>query len=363
MNLMNSLLKKYGWNNIHSELRTLRASDLQKNRTILFLIDALWANSHWFVDEKYKKYFQHQVVTSSYPCSTTSAVTAVQTWLTPLNHGLLSRSQYMKAFNFVGKPLPYLKEKEAIENITWQSEYFSDFASWYARMNVKSWFCIRQQYVNSAYTSKVASWATQYGFWWLDDMPATVRKAIDKDNSFIYCYIEDYDSTSHKHGYNSYEAIQVLNDLFRRITNMIDSWMLDNFNILITWDHGQTLVNSYVYLDDFLELHTMLRFKELPWDGRHRYIHLQDWKKETFLKYFEAYMSEYFYLYSRQEILENGLYGNWEISDEFEASFWDYVIIAKWSAEICDDKQDDHKLWEHGWLSEDEMLVSLYSRL
>lgn len=108
VNLMSSILKKFGGKSIYSPLKILDQSELSDvNNIVLLVFDGLGYNflekhgTHTFMFKNLKG-----KITSVFPTTTASAMSAFYTGLAPQNHGIPAWFTYLKELGLISTILP-----------------------------------------------------------------------------------------------------------------------------------------------------------------------------------------------------------------------------------------------------------------
>jgi len=365
LNLMSSIINKYWWHSDYNELVVFPSNKLINNKTILFLIDWFWYNSLNYLPGDLLNNFYIEKITSVYPTSTTSAITTINTWEPPLKHWLISWFQYMKNLWTIWIPLSNhtrYYDKINISDKWFNKKYFINLDTIYFKINCKSTVITKNSFINTDFTLESTKWVSKIlSYSEISDISDLLFSELFWESEYIYLYIDTYDTYSHDFWYNSEKSLDILSEIINELNIFISKSEWYKYNLLVTWDHWQIISKNKVILSDFKELNNFLSI--IPtWDSRHMNIFLKNWTKEKFLKYFNTHLSKYFSIYSYDDVINNNLYWVWEINENFRDYFWDYLLIAKDNYIIWNflfNEIEEYNIWEHWWLSEEEIYVPL----
>lgn len=367
LNLMSTIIHKYNGHTDYSTLKAMPNEYIKNNKTIFILIDAFWYSSVPFVKELIEPIFNINRITTVFPTSTTSAITTINTWEPPWVHGLISWTQNMKSLGLVWIPLIHATRYYNPISFTdsdFSETYWSEMNTIYEKLKVDSSVITKSAYRNSIYTKTTSKWVKNIASYnSAIDIPQLLENELRTSSEYIYLYFDDYDIASHEYWYDDDRAIQVLRDILSLIINFIKKESLP-FNLFITGDHGQINSGTRINLSDFPLLNSFLVIPPTG-DARHMNFFVKNGRNKDFLLYFQEKFSDYFDIFSYEDVLSLWLYGIKTDSDWFRDVFWDYLAIAK----------DNYTIWnylfnekittqrgEHWWLSEHELFIPLLSK-
>ena len=179
------------------------------------------------------------------PTSTACILTSIFTCRYPLEHGVFGWWQYSKKLNKNYYPL--LMQTKDDEKIKPRDifKFDSIFDSFSSKVNIY----MNRQIINSDF-SKVFSGkkASRYGYYSVRESFEKIQKNINLNvKSFNYLYIDGLDNMSHVYGIDSIEVQNIINEIERGIINIKRKF--ENLKIIVIADHGQTTMNSMLYLN------------------------------------------------------------------------------------------------------------------
>jgi predicted AlkP superfamily pyrophosphatase or phosphodiesterase len=352
VNLASSILNHF---NIETPHKPLEIESYFKKRIILILIDGLGYNL--FKNKQLD--LIHKVITTTFPSTTSTAITSLLTAKTPGEHGVLGYISYLKELGGLTNILKYSHP------IGGERDMFKDFLDLKDLVKVESIFAkmrdkglkvkliIPREISNSALSRLLHEGASsiEYVFHW-DGMVA-LRKEIESDTDFIYAYFPQIDTLSHVYGSKSQEVMTALEEILNMISSIANKKSADT-TLIITSDHGHVDVGKIFKVIEDKELMDVLTS---PPFGDSRAVFLKSKKdlKEIFERKYQN-----FEIFSREEILKMKLLGNFK--EEYIDRLGDYIAIPKDnSIMIYPFKKDNLNMLksQHGGLLEDEMLIPL----
>jgi len=349
VNLSNSILKHYNLKTNHPTLQIVDEA-LAKNykNVVLLILDGLGTNlmqQHLAADAFLRK---HKVkdITSVFPATTTAATTSLLTGMVPAEHGWLGWDLYFKSVDkTVTTFLNTIKDKAGKQAANYHL----------AQTELPITTIIDQ--INH---SKAAS-----GYWlspFADDVLAAAVKPdakkfinlIDYDlnnldilfdniktlcttaeQKFIYAYSLEPDSLMHQFGTNDQRITEIINYLDKKTAQL--SKQLDDTLLIITADHGHITAGEYFFLNEYPKIKKMLR-RQTSIESRCVNFFIKASKHADFEIEFNKNFSDYFILYTKQEVKDNQLFGPGIPHEKFETFLGDYLAVAISDKSIMDQR-------------------------
>ncbi|MBR6228791.1 MAG: alkaline phosphatase family protein [Eubacterium sp.] len=196
--------------------------------------------------------------------------------------------------------------------------------------------------------------------------PKTWKQIIDRvhelcelpGEKFIYAYWEEPDHTMHNSGCFSKSTRRVLRRIENRLEELAEQ--LTDTQIIITADHGHinsrgVALESYPQLSDCL-----VRMPSI--EPRALNLFVKPGREKEFEHLFEEAFGEEYILMSREEVLNQNLFGKSEEHEQFCRMLGDYIGIAVSDLTIYRTEKDAAKhIGVHAGLTEDEMVIPLIS--
>ena len=131
---------------------------------------------------------------------------------------------------------------------------------------------------------------------------------------------------------------------------------LNDTIIFVVADHGH-LNEEDIFLKDYPDILKCL--KRVPSiEPRATAFFIKDGKKEEFENLFNKYFSEYFNLYTKEEVIDSKLFGDGEENPKFRSELGDYLAISHTKKAFISD--GDYPLYsQHAGYTDDEIYIPL----
>ena len=293
-----------------------------------------------------------QVLTSTFPSTTTNATTTLITAKTPNEHGWFAWSLYIKQLNRVvdlyRNKDHYTEELIAenyIENLLPKSVYYKDVISEYEVNEIQPPYC--KSVINNSFHFE------------------TVEHCFEIANSicqkqgkqFIYIYNPEPDSHMHNFGV----CCNSTKNLIKTINNSVESFMKKNKDtlIVISADHGQVDVSGYIKLFEDKELQQYFGVPAFG-DGRSVFVKIKKGKN----KLFEQYIKNNYYkdmdVFLSVELFNQGVFGEPIKSiPSIKELLGEYILVPKNFKQIMICENEKKFKGSHSGLAKEEMLVPL----
>jgi len=181
---------------------------------------------------------------------------------------------------------------------------------------------------------------------------------------FIHAYIPQFDSTAHKFGVNSKEVLSVFELIDDEVALLQKKINHDNALVIVIADHGfiDTSIEKTIEtesIDGFYEC------QRLPMGGeaRVRDCFIYPKKIEDFRKIVKDMLSEYCWIFPKDELVQNHFYGLGKINSKLTERIGDFVLIMKDNYTLKSNlkrmEAKEFSIGRHGGVTDDEMLVPL----
>jgi hypothetical protein len=363
INLMSSIKQVLGGK---SKYKKLDGLDLKfKNNLVLLVIDGL---GYEYLTKKCKGSFLSNnlkgKMTSVFPSSTASAVTTLQTGLSPLEHGIPGWRVFYEEIGGIIHPLPFefWQNKISLEKrgIKFPEVYAKK--SFYEEIKIPAISIAKKIFVKSSYTIKTQKGAKFIPFNDLDGLFLEVKKACEpQGKKFIYAYWGEFDSIAHRKGTKSGSLKRHFLDIDKRIEQLAKDLEGAGTTLIITADHGH-LENKYINISKNKKLSDCLL---LPICGepRYAYCYVKKGKEKEFENTLKNKYRKYLNFYKSAELIKRGLFGLFNEHEKFLDRVGNYTIIMKDNYALSDffTLTGRKKFFKsnHGGLHKDEMFVPL----
>ena len=299
-------------------------------------------------DESILKKNIKQVLTSTFPSTTTNATRSLLSNMYPLEHGWFGWSLY---FENINKNVDIFLNEEScsdakIDSADYQikiEDYYFDRTNTDYQIN-----SIFPKYVD------VKNASNNHIFETLDDFYNNISTILNRNSKqFIYAYMGEPDSTMHEFGVSSKEANKLINEINNKTEELVKNSSDTLF--IITADHGQVDIEGYV--DFYHDEKLMSMLKIYPFlDARALAFKLKDNVNEEFVEYFNYTYSDDFKLYKASELVDMGVFGPY---GDKAYLLGDYIAIGTFTHKTALLTPISHKFLGHHTSLTEEMLVPL----
>jgi hypothetical protein len=307
-------------------------------------------------------------LTSVFPSTTATAVTAFLTAQAPQQHGLTGWHMYLRELGSViavlpGRPRyggPPVAEAAGIG----AARLFGHVPV-FDRIPARSCVVAPARIAGSDFNRAHTGAAEVHPFDTLEDFFPLLAEAVEDRRRFryVYGYLPDLDGAGHAHGMRSPEArerLRAIEDGFEALTERLRG---SGTLILASADHGQvdTREEDRIQLEDHPELARTLL---LPLCGEPRaaYCYVRPGAADDFEAYVREMLGSCADLHRSADLLEAGLFGRGPPHPRLTERIGDYSLIMRDRRVIRDWLPFERRYEQvgvHGGLSEDEMHVPL----
>jgi hypothetical protein len=355
--------------------------DRRYKRVVLLILDALgWMQMQSWVDELpslNRVYSRARSVplTVTFPSTTTVALTAIYTGLTPAEHTITGHMMYMKEVGAVMDVLRYSPWRDPRREVYAERgvDVHQLFPMYTVFEPLKEAGLKALSITRGIFTNTALGWlhhvgAEVTGYLTGSDMFVHLRHALRKDNreGLTAVYWDVVDMLSHEYGPFS-EMVraavdQVFYSLEREVLSALTAEERRDTLLLITADHGQcdAYPHEAVCLSEEERLRQLLL---LPPTGQSRaaYLYANQGDVDPLVEELGRF-EERLWVRRSSEALAAGLFGPPEHAHRLHTRVGDVIAIGRGGAQFLEaDIQRDqlHLKGRHGSLREEEMIVPL----
>ena len=275
-------------------------------------------------DDCFFRTHQLSEIHTVFPATTTAATTSIKTGLNPSEHGWLAWNTYIQPIDkVITMFLSQEKETGKVSN-SYQEICKNELAieTIVSKINQKG----------EAKAYEISPFSDM-PYQNLDDLLDKIQSICESDDStYIYAYDDEPDHSMHLYGANSEEVlklIQTRNDKVCEFSKKLKDTML-----FIIADHGHTTVKHY-FLKDYPKIKECL-VRVTSNEPRSPMFFVKEEKKEIFVSEFLNVFGNDFDLYTREDILNQKLYGDGEENILFSSEIGDFLAISKTDAALLD---------------------------
>ena len=288
-----------------------------------------------------------QVLTSTFPSTTTNATTTMMSCTYPSTHGWLGWSLYFEELN---KAVDIYLDKDSY------SEEKIDNKFVYDRIPFNAYYENNINYtVNTVFPSYFKKGLSENNYTYEDtnDLFKGIENCLKKEGKqFVYSYCGDPDYTMHRFGVTSKEAKDVINHLSKLVNDLTSKY--EDTLFVITADHGHVDIDGYIEIYKDKELLDLLEWP-LFLEPRATGFKIKKGKEKQFEKLFKQHYSKDFKLYKTNHLINKGIFG--PKTDNLKL-LGDYIANCKTNKQFLFSENSTHFKGHHTSLGK-EMLVPL----
>lgn len=317
LNLSNSILKYFGAEYTHATLNTLDdILEKEYRNVVLMVFDGLGSANikELLPEDSFLRLHIVDEINSVYPPTTTAATTTLESGLAPGEHGWLGWSLYFSEvddnvnifintdingvnvadYNMAGKYIPY---KNNIEKINEVKEARAESVSPFGSYKIET----------------------------MDEMMDAIEKLCKEEGKhYLYSYWPEPDHTMHNMGTTCEEVKELVYKINEEVEKL--SKKLKDTLIVVTADHGH-IDSKNRYISDYPDiLRTLKRLPSI--EPRTLAFFVKEGMEEEFKSAFLKHFGETFILFSKQEVIERGVFGGSEFHARFKGFIGDYLAMA-----------------------------------
>lgn len=347
-NLACSILKHFDCNYTHNTISDVDKALEENNpkNVIVILYDGMGYNlvNRILPEDSFMRQNMLKSYSSVCPSTTTASTTSMLSGMYPNEHGWLGWNLYIPPFGkIVTMFRNTLKDKEE------QAADYNVATKYYPYVDL-----IENINKNSNSDAYIISTFAGIRYDDLNDMINKILETSQKDGKkYIYAYFEDPDGLMHQFGTDSKEAKKSFFDIDEATRKLADK--LEDSILIITADHGHKNCDN-ITISDYKDFKDTLDGN--VWvEGRFCAFKVKD--EINFLKLFKKYFAKDFLLKTKEEIINEKIFGNGIDNKYFRDSLGDYFAIGVSNKTFRYDENGNVFASTHAGLTEDEMDIPL----
>lgn len=351
VNLSNSILKYFTGTQFHEGLEDLDLllKEKQYKHVVLMVNDGLGYDNIQELLPETSFLRRHLVrpISSVFPPTTTAATTSLQSGLSPSEHGWMGWNVYVPQVDNV--VTLFLSQGKSVKKV-------------YETNVGKTYLAYENLYHVIPKTSDAKAYGISpfemipYDFNEPDDLYRLVESyaSLDETN-YIYAYYDRPDAIMHRYGTQA----EIVKENVRYINDQIEalSKKLKDTLIIVTADHGLLDIEN-LFLEDYPDITKMLAM-ETSLEPRSVNFFIKEEFQEAFPKVFNQHFGGWFQLLSKQEVIDQGLFGKFKHHPNFDLALGDYLAIATDAYALLDTRSDIQFKAHHAGMTQKEMRVPL----
>lgn len=347
--------------------RTLEQAELDKyDNLILLVIDGLGYDYLQASTGLYKNHC-HARLTSVFPSTTATSITAFLTGLAPQQHGLTGWFTYLEEVGGVTAVLPYMLRgsQESISQKGIDIAQLYNHPSLFDELTCESAIVSPNWILDTEFNKCHIGKAQPCGYEGMDDMFVQMADCVKRaeGRQYIYAYWSEFDHLSHMNGNQS----DVVAEHYQQLQKLTERFLAEvkgtNTLLLITADHGfiDTQPERCITVNDHPIMQACLRMP-LSGEPRAAYCYVHEDKHEIFINYVNTHFSAQLDCVPSKTLLDANWFGLGEAHPEIANRIGDYTLIMKDNFIIKDWLESEKRFFHlgvHGGVSDREMFIPL----
>lgn len=291
------------------------------------------------------------VLTSTFPSTTTCATTSLTTNRLPLEHGWFGWSMNFER----------LKRNVCIfMNTDYLTGEALDVSDGYPLAKFPHYFdeADTNYEINTVFPPYVEVSHPERNIVWSLDMSEFfrhIKTVCEKDGKqFLYAYCNEPDHSMHENGVTCPQTKEMIQDISHRLQRLAEE--TPNTLFIVTADHGQIDIEGDVNLYEDTKLYDMMEIYPYM-EPRALAFKVKKGRHTEFAQYFTSKYSEDFTLYTSKELIEQGFFG--DVGDKAHL-LGDFIAVGTYThKQAVIVPPDDFKFKGHHTSLTEEMLVPL----
>lgn len=336
VNLVSSIVQACDGNPIYSAQKGININELKQAENILLIVvdglgyEFLKSKNQTTVFHKYLK----QRMTSIFPSTTASAITAFATGMSTSEHALTGWYMYLKEIGSSSVILPFMPRLYPIDfhKAGIRPEKILNFNGFFQDIQRESHIVTKSYIKDSTYNNHSLESTYKHGYYKLKGFTNQILKAVKSSNNkkYIYAYWPDFDKSSHINGIYgkaTYDHFLELDAAFQSLLNNLSG---TDTQIIITADHGliDTTPEKILHLKDFPKLRNMLS-QPLAGEPRVPYCYVKAAAVDKFQNYVNNEFADYCQLYSADQLIKTGIFGTQYENSRLRDRIGDFILMMK----------------------------------
>ncbi|NSL74639.1 MAG: alkaline phosphatase family protein [Thaumarchaeota archaeon] len=322
-----------------------------------------------------KLYYNNIVIpiTSTFPSTTSTALSTVNTGMTPQQHGIIGHTMYLRKYGTIANMVNFSPESDRnssrLTKFGFDPETFLTNNTLYQSLSdidVKSKVLTRWIYKKSALSRMLHKGSDVLPYVNSSDMFLNLSKIVNKKTPFTFVYWDVLDSASHVYGPFTPEVQSELrNILFGLLNEFIKNIKTQYRNkvcIFITGDHGLVQVNKTgrMFTNNIPKFLDNLS-RPPSGDSRTSFVKLDN-SNNNLKNIFQKYKNQ-FDIFPSDKFIKEGFFGSKTVNRDISSALGDYTILSRKGNVLMHRFKSDFKAslsGYHGGLTDDELFVPLF---
>lgn len=316
-------------------------------------------------------------LTSTFPSTTTVALTSLHTGVTPQEHGMMGYRMYLSELGVLADMITlspaWEKQPERLLEMGLKPKRFLGVKTVYQRLTevgVNSYIFIKNTYKGSGLSKLYHIGAENVvPFFTSSDMFVQLRRLLESnagERMYICVYWDAIDAIAHRYGPETDEVVAEVRsmsytletELLRRLKPDIARETM----LMVTSDHGQIHVQERDAIR-VTKYPTLTQNLLMPPSGDYRaaYLYVKQGHSTLLKTYLSSKFREQFVVLDSARAFSSGLFGNGIPKPEAQSRIGDLIVIARKHCALYYPHAKQYTPGgRHGGMSPDEMLIPFF---
>lgn len=370
VNLMSSIIAAFGGDNApYPPLSQLAGSALPEAKNIVLLvIDGLGCNylkTHG-AGTALRRHLRG-CITSVFPPTTATAVTAFLTGSAPQQHGLTGWFVYFEELGRIVAVLPLEPRPSGAQGAAARvaTTAILDPKPVFDRINVPSYVVVPERIAYSPFNIAYSGTAIVRPYRSLTQCFNAIANILRENSGrhYIYAYWPELDHLGHTQGVTSRAVLANFAMLGLQLERFLKSIEGSQTTVIVTADHGMVDCDAkqLVRLDEHPTLADTLALP-LCGDGRVAYCYVKPEKQPDFERYVDTALAPYATRFKSDELVDQGYFGLGSVHPRLRTRVGNYTLIMKGHHGIKDwlpGERRETQIGAHSGVTDEEMYVPL----
>jgi len=330
-------------------------------RECLVLVDGLGmkqlAEHREFAPHIFDLALERELITG-FPSTTATSIASIGTGLLSGAHGMLGYTVRVPHSGVPGRLLNALKWDFRVDPVVWQpQETLFERA---AASGILVYNIAAAKFAKSGLTEAALRGATYVGVTSKSTQIRETARALGREGSFAYVYLNDVDVAGHSAGVGSdrwLAAVSMIDDFVSRLIDALPG----GTRVWLTSDHGMVNAGEQVVLglnNDLMQDVTLL-----GGEPRARHIYVRQGSEDHVIRRWHDELGSGVRVLTKDEAIDAGLFGD-VVTESAHARIGDVVAIAQDALVMIDPTRvmkESAIVGHHGGTSEAEIAVPLFT--
>ncbi len=347
LNLANSIMKHFEIEYHHDTLPMFdQELSKQYKNVVVFVLDGMGSTYLRSNDHVYPFFNKHikDEITSVFPPTTVAAITTLESGLAPLEH------------TWLGWCLRFEELQENVNVFLNTNEKGEQVRDYHVARTYIPYMSIVDK-INAKGHAKAYA-ISPYNAYRVDTFQELLESieqlCAQEGRHYLYAYWPQPDMTMHYEGVDSECTQRKLEMMEAAIQKLCEK--LEDTLVVVTADHGHIACDNHVLYNQ-PEIMDMLICPPTI-EARALSFFVKEEMKGAFVDVFHKYYGNDFLLFSKEEVIQNHIFGEGNPHPRFSSFLGDYLAVAKSNKAIyMYEKEAKIIKSTHAGLSEEEMMV------